>query len=223
MRYAIWCDPHFGDGGPADDSGSDALKLRLRENAGADVNIWAGDVLEFDQFRWQKIFKVHKDIIYRIRREDEFIDGNHDKHFWGRDRYEITLADGRKGCVVHGHTDKMLFPPLKLLVHALKYVEWLIPKIDNPEQYSIDVTEGTRAKTKDAARKLAELYGYTFVICGHTHERPVIERVELSSGRAILYANGGTLQHDRAEYITLDSETMRVALHNGPMEYEVAI
>ncbi|GAG15734.1 unnamed protein product, partial [marine sediment metagenome] len=62
MITAIWFDPHFGNGGPADDSGSDRKKVRMRAHAeanGATEHIWGGDVMEFDQFKYRKIKKAH--------------------------------------------------------------------------------------------------------------------------------------------------------------------
>ena len=189
-KTQLFSDPHFGDGGPADDFGPDdgaqAVALRAKcaewKRAGDDV-IAVGDIGEFWQFTQLEVQRAHGDTMDALKEVlSAYVRGNHDRKatrdFLGLEPLPYLILG--ETFIVHGDfLDWWVAHQPELCRRICNGVGWLERRIHG----DVDVwassawhwftrtgRHGRNAKYLGPLAQAGYERGCTRAVFGHTHE-----------------------------------------------------
>lgn len=216
--YLILSDFHLGDKSGADDFNYNYFKkikqaedtlIRNIKLINPKVIILAGDIFELAQFEYDRIVRLYRKLLQYLLEEKcaILLKGNHDRNLsFGKDQIVITLPNNKNVLITHGHqNDKSMGSWYQsIALHLLKFVEMIMPGIDNlVVRYLDEERQGAYPKAKDYAEELLLRDDVDYVVLGHTH---IHEILQLSNGKT--YLNSGTCQNGRFEGVIIDGNNI---------------
>lgn len=208
MRVLVVSDLHLGDGSRADDFGdNDASFIDWHRGIKQDLTVFNGDFCDLWQFGYERIYATHTRLFeYIAGINAKFIIGNHDYKLLGSNQLELTLDDGRRVLIIHGHQadERMSTPCVRLGVWMLGMLERLpgLHWIDNPECFL--KTSHSEAVQKVSAFVEEQFDFYDIVVCGHTHL--AMKTIKGYTGSHI-YINTGSCMHGNFCGSVIDTRT----------------
>jgi len=190
--YLILSDFHLGDKSGADDFNYNYFK-KIKQ---------AEDTLI------RNIKLINPKVQYLLEEKCAILlKGNHDRNLsFGKDQIVITLPNNKNVLITHGHqNDKSMGSWYQsIALHLLKFVEMIMPGIDNlVVRYLDEERQGAYPKAKDYAEELLLRDDVDYVVLGHTH---IHEILQLSNGKT--YLNSGTCQNGRFEGVIIDGNNI---------------
>jgi predicted phosphodiesterase len=214
VKYLVVSDLHTGAKGVCDfgNNGNKFIKWASSfGNIGHDIIlVLGGDIKDLWQGKEEKIDENHEKLFLWLKiKKAIWIRGNHDYTLTGKSKIRITLNDGRKVLITHGHQsdDRMRNPFIRFGVWCLGWLERIgLKNIDNPEKSMLLGKQYRKAVRRVKNWAYRQFNKYDIVIVGHSHCKEIEKGLTSleKTVKSTVFVNTGSCMHGRFEGAIID-------------------